>query len=125
MAYIRATSNPESLYVYESAAHINFSWKDYKDEHQQASGPIDLWQQFCKDLKPNDYFAIRFAWFNKKIGIVLDKWDGDSNTNATRELTVGDKKIYMWDVTWESLLSSIRMRYPKEDKKKHKWEFFD
>ncbi len=143
MSYIRCTSNPEDLYVYGSSEGIEFCWspKDQTQEAFDAASMIakyeDVWDLIkilhkhyntfyeshpiqCGDLKIEE---VHYS-FEEQREVPNDEWqatmfhiDNPLPTESQVKLTIGDKFVYMYRVTWRYLYENLLTDWKYENKK--------
>ena len=102
MSYIRSTSNPENLYVYDSGDCIEFLWNVNGAESAIVS--------------KRDFYSILDAYL---------KWDFDLNETGIKTETLSiretedfrillsfkdDKSVTLWNVTWNEVLRDYERR---------------
>ena len=146
MSYIRPSTNPEQLYIWHDIdGNVYFTWFDHKRrKHTVASRhrPGVRYKDFsafmnamlkrsvCCEPFTKGPLSIRDVYYDvvrhRKIHSTEDISDYHPNVHFHIELSftpVGKKRvviIYMWEVTWESILDSFRRQKSKKSLLKEK-----
>lgn len=135
MSYIRCTSNPENLYVFESVDGLHFYFGEERSKtpinsRKQMHVCVDpkVFQQFIKKLQKKLWIGYENPVVHKNISIrdiiiaykkdkryVIKKlnWKGDNSDYDNYDdvvhlvcLQIDKTNICMWKVTWDYLYNN-------------------
>lgn len=144
MSYIRSTSNPEQLWVWEDSSEkkLMFSWKNSNPQENPFETYCSLsdFKTFMRKVFKKDNYlqdnevikhktiSIEEVWYSNKTNKIWRKelprknktWR-THNFECLICLTVNGKQILMYDVTWKYLYSQYieqnDFHIPKKKKK--------
>ncbi len=115
MSYIRCTSNPENLYIFENLdKQIEFMWGEHDFNENNIKIDSKNFKDFMKKVKglygyvdrspvKHKNISLQEIRFNRTLGRIETKepsFENDYSYDVLICLKINKKKILMFEVTW-------------------------